>query len=243
MKAEIRARQIVILGSVTGNLVAREKIEIRRNGHVVGDLLPRPWPLRMAHTLRAASISLAKKGRAPRATPWPPGPEDERRGAEACGFKWRKLKAREIRLEVRLRPRQPAGALQWLWQYLSHRSHPRVFDCGPIHQSTLNVLLLRGAKLYVTDLITPAQQNDSAFWSRQEKTAVFLIDDFLAQIPAIPPDSISAICSWGLLDALPREALPRLMERLHSYLEPGGVLFGILREPYPCDGRRYPLVV
>jgi cytoskeletal protein CcmA (bactofilin family) len=39
VKAEIRARQIVILGSVTGNLVAREKIEIRRNGHVVGDLL------------------------------------------------------------------------------------------------------------------------------------------------------------------------------------------------------------
>lgn len=38
VKAEIRARQIVILGSVTGNLAAREKIEIRRTGHVVGDL-------------------------------------------------------------------------------------------------------------------------------------------------------------------------------------------------------------
>jgi cytoskeletal protein CcmA (bactofilin family) len=39
VKAEIRARQIVILGSVNGNLAAREKIEIRRTGHVVGDLL------------------------------------------------------------------------------------------------------------------------------------------------------------------------------------------------------------
>jgi len=29
----------VILGSVSGNVVAREKIEIRRTGHVVGDLL------------------------------------------------------------------------------------------------------------------------------------------------------------------------------------------------------------
>jgi hypothetical protein len=100
----------------------------------------------------------------------------------------------------------------------------------------LNILLLRRAKLYVTDLITPAQQNDPAFWSRQEKTAVFLTDDFLAQIPAIPPASISAIFSWGLFDAVPREALPRLMERLHSYLEPGGVLFGILREPYTAKG-------
>jgi cytoskeletal protein CcmA (bactofilin family) len=39
VKAEIRARQVVILGSVSGNVVAREKIEIRRTGHVVGDLL------------------------------------------------------------------------------------------------------------------------------------------------------------------------------------------------------------
>jgi cytoskeletal protein CcmA (bactofilin family) len=39
VKAEIRARQVVILGSVTGNVAAREKVEIRRTGHVVGDLV------------------------------------------------------------------------------------------------------------------------------------------------------------------------------------------------------------
>jgi cytoskeletal protein CcmA (bactofilin family) len=38
VKAEIRARQVVILGSVSGNIAAREKAEIRRSGHVVGDL-------------------------------------------------------------------------------------------------------------------------------------------------------------------------------------------------------------
>lgn len=39
VKAEIRARQVVILGSVDGNITAREKIEIRKTGHVVGDLV------------------------------------------------------------------------------------------------------------------------------------------------------------------------------------------------------------
>ncbi len=39
VKAEVRARQVVILGSVTGNVAAREKVEIRRTGHVVGDLI------------------------------------------------------------------------------------------------------------------------------------------------------------------------------------------------------------
>jgi cytoskeletal protein CcmA (bactofilin family) len=39
VKAEVHARQVVILGSVTGNVAAREKIEIRRTGRVVGDLI------------------------------------------------------------------------------------------------------------------------------------------------------------------------------------------------------------
>ena len=38
VKAEVRARQVVILGAVSGNVVAREKVEIRRSGHLVGDL-------------------------------------------------------------------------------------------------------------------------------------------------------------------------------------------------------------
>jgi cytoskeletal protein CcmA (bactofilin family) len=38
VKAEIRARQVVILGTVTGKVAAREKVEIRRSGRLVGDL-------------------------------------------------------------------------------------------------------------------------------------------------------------------------------------------------------------
>jgi cytoskeletal protein CcmA (bactofilin family) len=39
VKAEIHARQIIVLGAVTGNITAREKIEIRKTGQVVGDLV------------------------------------------------------------------------------------------------------------------------------------------------------------------------------------------------------------
>lgn len=126
--------------------------------------------------------------------------------------------------------------LQWLWQHLSHLRRPHCFECGPIHQSTLDVLLLRGAKLYVSDVITPLQKKGEAFWKLQGKTRVFLIDDFMAQFPPIPPESLSAICCWGLLDLLPREVLPALVERFHSYLQPNGVLFSILREPQITTG-------
>lgn len=39
VKAEIHARQVVIHGSVNGNVTAREKIEIRKTGQVLGDLV------------------------------------------------------------------------------------------------------------------------------------------------------------------------------------------------------------
>jgi len=38
VKAEVKARQAVIMGTVTGKVSAREKVEIRRTGHLVGDL-------------------------------------------------------------------------------------------------------------------------------------------------------------------------------------------------------------
>jgi cytoskeletal protein CcmA (bactofilin family) len=38
VKAEIQARQVVIYGTVNGNVNAREKIEVRRSGNVTGDL-------------------------------------------------------------------------------------------------------------------------------------------------------------------------------------------------------------
>jgi cytoskeletal protein CcmA (bactofilin family) len=39
LKGEIRARQVIIQGAVNGNISAREKIEIRKTGEVVGDLV------------------------------------------------------------------------------------------------------------------------------------------------------------------------------------------------------------
>jgi len=39
VKAEIQAARVIIHGSVTGNIAARERIEIRKTGRVLGDLI------------------------------------------------------------------------------------------------------------------------------------------------------------------------------------------------------------
>ena len=38
VKAEIQARQVIIFGTVNGNVASREKVEVRRTGNVTGDL-------------------------------------------------------------------------------------------------------------------------------------------------------------------------------------------------------------
>jgi hypothetical protein len=127
-------------------------------------------------------------------------------------------------------------ALEWLWQHLPEVRSPHVLDCGPVFQPTLDLFLRRGAKVYVADLITLALRADSPYWSQVGKTPVFLIEEFLAQLPPIPLESLSAVFCWHLLDLLPRDVLPRLVGRLFSYLKPAGVLFCLLREPYLAAG-------
>lgn len=123
-------------------------------------------------------------------------------------------------------------ALEWLWQYLRDDPQPHILDCGPVFQSTLNVLLRRGSKIHIGDILTPLPADNPAFWTREGKKPVFQTNEFLKTIPVVPVSSLTVIFGWHLLDLVPHEALGPLVERLCSFLRPGGVLFLMLREPY-----------
>ena len=133
-------------------------------------------------------------------------------------------------------PAAPSRALEWLWQNLREVKHPHILDCGPAHQATIDVFLKRGAKLYVSDLVGLAREFDPKFIRRVGKTAAFLTDEFLENLPSIPPDSLSVITCWHLLDLLPREAIPGVFAKLWSYLQVGGGLLCLLREPSLANG-------
>jgi hypothetical protein len=122
-------------------------------------------------------------------------------------------------------------ALEWIWKFLSDVRHPRILDCGPVANATVDVLLRRGVKIHVADLVTPLLHDEARFWDRRGKVAVFRTGEFLTQFPCISPESVAAIFGWHLLDLLPREAHQPLVERWRSFLAPGGVLFCLLREP------------
>src|SRR5512139_373886 len=67
IKAEIHAKAVIILGEVTGNIAASEKVDIRDNGSVDGDIVaPRVAIAEGAHV--RGSVDMQKKIEASRAS-------------------------------------------------------------------------------------------------------------------------------------------------------------------------------
>ena len=66
IKAQIFAKAVIVLGSVTGNVTASEKVDIRDNGSVDGDIIsPRVAIAEGAHF--RGSVDMQRKGEAPKA--------------------------------------------------------------------------------------------------------------------------------------------------------------------------------
>jgi hypothetical protein len=134
-------------------------------------------------------------------------------------------------------PAVPSQALGWIWNYLQDVGNPHVLDCGTVSSATISALTRRRAKVYVADLIAPLQRNDPSYWRQSGKQVVFCLDELLKRIPDIPSASLRLICSWHLLDLVPRDHLPELVKFLLSLLAPGGIFFCFLREPNLASGK------
>ncbi|HEX5413123.1 MAG TPA: hypothetical protein VFZ27_14825 [Terriglobia bacterium] len=128
-------------------------------------------------------------------------------------------------------------ALQWIWNFLQDIENPHVLDCGAVSSATINILIGREAKVYVADLIAPLQRGDSALWRQEDKQTLFCTGELLKRLPAIPPESLKLICCWHLLDLVPRENVPQLVQSFLSLLAPGGIFFCFLREPNLAQGK------
>ena len=68
VKSEIRARQVIVHGAVVGKINAREKIEIRRTGNVIGDLLSAGVAIEDGAYFKG-SIEILREGRTEAAVP------------------------------------------------------------------------------------------------------------------------------------------------------------------------------
>ena len=86
IKAEVFAKSVVVLGEVTGNVTASEKVDIRDNGSVDGDIAsPRVAIAEGAHF--RGSVDMQRAGAKQAAKPNPPGsnPQSPQQGGPPQG--------------------------------------------------------------------------------------------------------------------------------------------------------------
>jgi cytoskeletal protein CcmA (bactofilin family) len=75
IRAEVFAKQVIVLGEVTGNVSASEKVDIRDNGSVDGDVTsPRVAIAEGAHFRGAIDMQRAGQGAKPTAAAAPAAP-------------------------------------------------------------------------------------------------------------------------------------------------------------------------
>ena len=79
IKAEVFAKSVVVLGEVTGNVTASEKVDIRDNGSVDGDIAsPRVAIAEGAHFRGSVDMQRAgQKGQQQQAKPATPAPQGQ----------------------------------------------------------------------------------------------------------------------------------------------------------------------
>jgi hypothetical protein len=80
------------------------------------------------------------------------------------------------------------------------------------------------------------QRSEPAFWQNVNQRSIFVPEKFIAQLPPIPAGTLSAICSWQVLDLIPPDKRPEVVQGFFQYLEPGGIFLAILREPNLAAG-------
>lgn len=88
IKAEVFAKAVVVLGEVTGNVTASEKVDIRDNGSVDGDIAsPRVAIAEGAHFRGAVDMQRAgaKQAPKPNTPPAPPAPGQVQPQAQKVG--------------------------------------------------------------------------------------------------------------------------------------------------------------
>ena len=99
IKAQVFAKSVIVLGEVTGNVTASDKVDIRDNGSVDGDIIsPRVAIAEGAHF--RGSVDMQRKGGAPARPPQAAaGAAPRRRGAPRP----------QPRLRLQAARRAPAG--------------------------------------------------------------------------------------------------------------------------------------
>ena len=142
------------------------------------------------------------------------------------------------------------GLKDFLW-LLGDVEHGRLLDLGPVWQSTVGFFTERGFRVYTEDVLRGWREflleeenrlRQAPVGTAVENDPTALADRFLAASLQHPPETFHAILAWDVFDYLDAEVLPRLSQRLHELLRPGGVMLAAFHAAKPDSFHRYRII-
>lgn len=147
-----------------------------------------------------------------------------------------------------LQGRASNGLKDFLW-LLSDVERGHLLDLGPVWQSTVSFFTERGFRVYTEDVLRLWRE-----FLREEETRLrsapvgvgagetepgALAERFLRNNLRYPEEQFHAVLAWDVFDYLDAELLPRVAQRLHELVRPGGVLLAAFHAARPTGFHRY----
>jgi hypothetical protein len=142
------------------------------------------------------------------------------------------------------------GLKDFLW-LLDDVEHGHLLDLGPVAQSTVGFFTERKFRVYTEDVLRgwkeflreeEARLRAAPVGSAAENERGAMAERFLSANLQHPPETFHAILAWDVFDYLDAEVLPRLSERLHALLRPGGVMLAAFHAAKPETFYRYRII-
>ncbi|MFZ0213719.1 MAG: class I SAM-dependent methyltransferase [Candidatus Acidiferrales bacterium] len=143
------------------------------------------------------------------------------------------------------------GLKDFLW-LISDVENGRLLDLGPVSQATLNFFIERGFRVTTDDL----QRSWAQFRAIEEEkqrnlppsdfneplTPEEIAQHFLQNSLQYADEQFNAVLVWDLFDHLDADLLPRIANRLHEIVHPGGAVLGIFHSKPAQYVYRYRIV-
>ncbi|MGH9727944.1 MAG: hypothetical protein ACRD33_06085 [Candidatus Acidiferrales bacterium] len=143
------------------------------------------------------------------------------------------------------------GLKDFLW-LISDVENGRLLDLGQVSQATLNFFIERGFRVTTDDMLRSWKEFRSAEEEKQRKAPPSdfneplspeeIAQHFLQDSLQYSDNHFNAVLIWDLFDRLDAGLLPRIADRLHEIVRPGGAVLALFHSKTPERTYRYRIV-
>jgi hypothetical protein len=113
-----------------------------------------------------------------------------------------------------------------LQKHLANNESLRILDIGPTSAININYVTSLGHSIYMANLVDEAAKPEWTIPDESGEGTRFDVERFIAANLEFSGRRFDVVTFWDTADYLPAALLPRVIDRIHEVMQPGGLLLG-----------------